>query len=265
MILKLTLEYEGTHYTGWQTQKRGRSVQDLVEGAIHGVTGEEVRVKGASRTDAGVHAWGQVATFKTLKEKSPHEWVRALNAHLPRDVVVVKACEVSLDFHPIKAATSKRYRYLIHNDFVRPALEAGRCWHVWGPLNVAGMRRAARVLSGRHDFAAFRASGSSIKDNRRTVGTVSIKRQGKKVVFEIEADGFLKYMVRNIVGTLVEVGRGRMTEEAFLRVLKGRDRKKAGATAPACGLYLVDIHYSSGGTGSSPPSSPSGPELPKLG
>jgi tRNA pseudouridine38-40 synthase len=241
--IKLTLEYDGARYAGWQTQKNGLAIQDCVTRAIKRLTGEGVKVQGASRTDAGVHALGQVAAFKSKKTKTCREWQRNLNGVLPKDIVVVKVTKVSEDFHPTHGAKSKTYRYSIHNDSTRSALDLNRSWYVRDRLNVAAMTRASHCLLGRHDFKTFRGRNSSTKTNVRTIKTVSCKRQGKKVVFEITGDGFLKYMVRNIVGTLVEVGKGSMRESDFYKILQGKDRKKAGVTAPALALTLIKVDY----------------------
>jgi tRNA pseudouridine38-40 synthase len=245
----LILEYDGTAFAGWQIQPGKRTVQGTVQDVLRKITRENVKLVGASRTDAGVHALGQVAHFRTRSRIRPDKFLTALNGLLPPEVAVISAEEAGEGFHAIRSAKSKVYRYAIRNAKTRSALERHRAWHVWEPLDVGAMRRAARSLVGRHDFSAFRGAQSDTKTSVRRVERVTVHRgeprvrPSPEVVIEIQGDGFLKYMVRNIVGTLVNVGRGKLTPKEFREILRSRDRKKAGATAPAFGLTLVSIRY----------------------
>jgi len=245
--LKLTLEYDGTCFAGWQIQPRKKTVQGTVQDALQRITQENVKLVGASRTDAGVHALGQVAHFRTKSRILPEKFFTALNGLLPPQVAVKAVEEVAEDFHAIRQTRLKTYRYVIWNAKVRTALQRLRAWHVWDPLDFAVMKRAARYLVGRHDFSAFRGSRSDTKTSVRTIHKVTIRRgevTSPLHAIEITGDGFLKYMVRNIVGTLVDVGKGKIAPKDFREILRSRDRKKAGATAPAFGLTLVSIRYS---------------------
>lgn len=236
--LKMTLEYDGTHFSGWQTQPQKRTVQETIEKILSRVTQEKIHVIGASRTDAGVHALGQIANFKTRSLLSTGRFLLALNGLLPEDIAIKKIQEVPLDFHSNRQALQKTYRYLILNSKIRSALLKDRVWHVWTPLNLKKMRQAARFLVGRHDFSAFRGTRSDTKTSVRTIFRIKIR---KDYAIEITGNGFLKYMVRNIVGTLVEVGRGKILPEEMKRILRSKDRRNAAMTAPACGLTLVKV------------------------
>lgn len=243
--LRLLIEYDGTHFAGWQTQPGKRTVQETIEKVLSRITQEKIHLAGASRTDAGVHALGQVAHFKTSSPLSRSRVLAALSGLLPNDIAVKSVQEVPFSFHAQKDAVRKTYRYLVWNARIRSALLHRRVWHVWAPLNVAAMRRAARYLAGRHDFSAFRGAKSDTKTSVRRIYKLAISRQrsANLIKIEITGNGFLKYMVRNIVGTLVEVGRGRLAPGDLAGILKSGDRRKAGMTAPACGLYLVRVVY----------------------
>lgn len=253
---KLTLAYDGTAYHGWQVQLEQRTIQGTIEEAILKLTGQSVRVTASGRTDAGVHALGQVASFSAECRFTADEMQTALNAILPDDMVVLAACEVSATFDPIRHARRKRYRYVIQDGRVRDVFARRYCWHITtGRLNVEAMRRAAAPLVGRHDFASFETSGSERATSVRTVFELALERgrgrrgqQGadetaNEIVLEIEADGFLYNMVRTIVGTLVEVGRGVQDELWPSRALAACDRRAAGPTAPPQGLFLVYVKY----------------------
>lgn len=248
--MKLVVEYDGTAFAGWQIQPHKRTVQGTVQDVLRKITQENVKLVGASRTDAGVHALGQVAHFRTKSRIRPEKFFSALNGLLPPEIAVKSVEEVDADFHAIRSAQSKTYRYAIWNGKSRSAMERHRAWHVWEPLNLSAMRRAAGSLVGKHDFAAFRGAQSDTKTSVRRVECVTVRRgeprvrPTSEVVIEIQGNGFLKYMVRNIVGTLVDVGKGKITPKEFREILRSRDRKKAGATAPAFGLTLVSIRYS---------------------
>jgi len=241
--IKLTLEYDGTAFAGWQIQPHKITVQQVVQDTLRRITQEDIKLVGASRTDAGVHALGQVAQFRTQSPIRLDKIRIALNGLLSPAVSVQKVEEVDADFHAIRSATSKTYRYVIHNSPFRPALQRERAWHVWDRLNLTAMRKAASCLIGRHDFSAFRGAQSDTKTSVRRIESVTIRKRGNEIFVELSGNGFLKYMVRNIVGSLVDVGKGRISAEKFAAILKSRDRKKAGVTAPAFGLYLVSVAY----------------------
>ncbi|ALA59857.1 tRNA pseudouridine(38-40) synthase TruA [Nitrospira moscoviensis] len=241
--VKLILEYDGTAYAGWQRQLDQPTIQQAVETAIEAVTQVRVPVIGAGRTDAGVHAWGQVASFRIEREMTPLEWTRALNARLP-EAISVRAAEIMPDtFHARHRATGKLYEYRILNRPERPALERHFCWHVYKPLDDAAMNQAALALVGRHDCSSFETQPTENEDPVCHVQRLAVFRQGDLVRIEIYADRFLKQMVRSIVGTLVEVGLGKRTPESFAAVLAARDRAAAGKTAPPQGLFLVRVDY----------------------
>ena len=207
------------------------------------VTGRRATVLGAGRTDAGVHAEGQIAVFRTDSSIPAERFRGALNAHLPAAVSVLETTEAPEGFHPQHDAVSKRYRYIILNRPSRPARERERCWWVKTPLSVAAMQAAARPLVGRHDFRSFTTEASRRKNTIRTVRVLKLRRQGDRITIEIEGTGFLYNMVRAIVGTLVDVGRGHTKPRAIRAILRARDRSRAGRTGPPGGLCLVEIRY----------------------
>jgi tRNA pseudouridine38-40 synthase len=241
--LKLTLEYDGTEYVGWQRQLNGTSVQEVVERALSELFGTPVSTLVASRTDAGVHALGQVVAFDAPRPLPPTAYLRGLSAMLPEDVSVVGAEEVPQDFDPRRDALGKRYRYLLSNRPLRSPLRRRTHWQLFAPLDIAPMEDAARALLGTHDFSAFRAANCEASVTLRTLRQVSLIVSADVVQFDVEGRSFLKYMVRNIVGTLVEVGRGRQSVAWVAEVLASRDRTRAGPTAPAQGLVLVEVKY----------------------
>jgi tRNA pseudouridine38-40 synthase len=241
--LKLTLEYDGTDYVGWQRQLNGISVQEVLERALGELFGADVSTFAAGRTDAGVHALGQVVAFDAPRTLPPTAYLRGLSALLPGDISVVEATEVDADFDPRRDATGKRYRYLIANRPVRSPLRRRTHWQLFAPLDVKAMEEAARPLLGTHDFSAFRAANCEAKTATRTLREVTLASRGDVVQFELEGKAFLKHMVRNIVGTLVEVGRGRQSVPWVEEVLASRDRTRAGPTAPPEGLVLVEVQY----------------------
>ena len=239
--IALLLEYDGTAFSGSQYQENGRTVQGELEAAINNLTGEQVRAAFAGRTDAGVHALGQVATFDTAKMLDRREFIRGLNRFLREDVVVRDATEVAPDFDPRRDAKGRRYRYLIAQRRARPALMRYRAWHVSRTLDIEAMRRAARRLEGKHDFAAFAAPYDGL--TQRTLRRCEVSSAGGCLRIEMEAEAFLPHQVRRTVGPLVEVGSGRMSEEALVRLLEEAKPSTAGPSAPACGLYLVSVAY----------------------
>jgi len=245
--VKLTLAYDGTGYAGWQVQSGRRTIQGEVEAALAKVTGEQVRVTASGRTDAGVHARRQVVSFQTQNNLPCDVLRRALNAILPRDVVVLEAADVPASFDANRCAVGKRYCYVIHNSPLREVFERQYCWHYPLPLDAAAMHRAAQVLRGTHDFASFQTQGSKRLSTVRTIYEIVVRRghgdQADRLFIEVEADGFLYNMVRAIVGTLVEVGRAARPESWVAEVLAARDRRAAGRTAPPQGLFLMDVRY----------------------
>jgi len=245
--LALLLEYQGTAYGGSQYQKNAPTVQGALERALGSLTGEPIRVAMAGRTDAGVHARGQVASFKTETRHSNQVILRGANALLPDDVVVRAAAEVPPDFDPRRHAKSRWYRYTFDQSEQRPALDRHFTWHTGPGLDLKSMERAAKALRGSHDFAAFTAP-SEVKRQvtRRDVASATFAEQGKRLHFDIEANAFLPHMVRRIIGTLVEVGRGRMTVAEFKRLVVEAPPGEASRTAPPRGLCLMKVRYESG-------------------
>ncbi len=254
---KLTLAYDGTDYIGWQRQATGISIQGLLEDALHQFDDRDVAVAGAGRTDAGVHALGQVASCSLDRAIEAATLVRALNHKLPADVRVRSVCEMPSKFHARFDARQKTYRYRVWNATVFSPFQRRFCWHLPGVLDVDAMREAARLVEGTHDFAAFQGQGSEAATTIRTVHAFRISvrgggpaergvhrsTDGHRIDFEITGNGFLRHMVRTLVGTLVEVGRGRRTPGSMSKVIASHDRARAGQTAPAHGLFLVSVSY----------------------
>ena len=270
---KITVAYDGTDFVGWQRQANGISVQALIEDALRELDGRDVTVTGAGRTDAGVHALGQVAAFTIARELKPDALARALNAHLPHAIRVLTAMNAPTAFHPRFGARAKAYRYCLWNGDVMSPFERRYAWHVPGPLDIEAMRTAARLLEGRHDFAAFRATGGSAATTEREIFISRIADCGLRIggesavesavqsaiesaiesairnpqsamlTYDIAGTGFLRHMVRIIVGSLVEIGRGRRPVEWISRAIASRDRAAAGPTAPPHGLFLVHVDY----------------------
>lgn len=241
--VKLTIEYDGTNYHGWQSQSNAKTVQETVERAIHGLTGEVININGSSRTDQGVHAYGQVANFFT-ESNIPHDrFSYALNRLLPEDIIIRKSEEVSMDFHARYCAKGKKYRYLIYNSRFPSAIFRNRSYHVSHNLDLDNMKKALPFFKGTHDFSAFKATGSSVKTSVRTIFDASLSKIDDNICFEVSGDGFLYNMVRIMVGTLVDVGMGRIRAEEIPDIIESRDRKRAGRTAPPQGLYLVEVYY----------------------
>ncbi|MGN0746323.1 MAG: tRNA pseudouridine(38-40) synthase TruA [Aristaeellaceae bacterium] len=239
----LTVEYDGTAYSGWQRQYNGLAVQQVMEEALTRACGERIAVTGASRTDAGVHALGQACHFDTHSAIPPHKYPFVLNTMLPRDIRVHTGREVPPDFHARFMTGGKTYTYRIINSRHGSALKRNTHLHVPVPLDTAPMERAAQTLLGQHDFAAFQASGGTAKTTVRTMRGVSLTHAGDEITFVLEGDAFLYNMVRIIVGTLIEIGHGRRGEDAFLRAYETGDRLALGVTAPPHGLELTKVHY----------------------
>jgi tRNA pseudouridine38-40 synthase len=257
---KLTIAYDGTAYAGWQVQCDKTTVQGTLENAIAQVTGESLRVLASGRTDAGVHALGQVVRLRTESLLEPDVLLRAINANLPQDIAVLEIEQTVDDFHPIRDVVRKRYRYVIHDGPVRDIFQRRYAWHyVRGRLDADAMQRAASAFLGKHDFRSFESTGAERLTSVRTVYECVVERgepfeQGRGVqqifahpedfiTLEIEADGFLYNMVRAIVGTLVQVGNGRRPEAWPGEVLSAIDRRRAGPTAPPQGLFLQRVKY----------------------
>jgi tRNA pseudouridine38-40 synthase len=241
---KLVLEYDGSNYHGWQRQKGLLTIQEVVETCLAIMTQTPVRLLGAGRTDAGVHARGQVANFLSDTQISPARLLRGLNSLLPEDIVALELISVPKDFHARFKAQSKLYEYRIHNGPKPPALGRQYSWHISRPLKWRAMAHCLKLLEGKHDFSSFQAAGSSVRGTERVVLATEINSVGEHTRFiTMEANGFLRHMVRNIIGTLVDVGSGKLTEEGFSAVLAARDRQQAGMTAPARGLCLLEVRY----------------------
>ncbi len=242
--IALTISYDGTDFNGWQTQPGYRTVQETLEGAIAALTGEpRVRLNASGRTDAGVHAVGQVANFYTAADYPPEVFVKAVNARLPPDVVICAARSVDQSFDANKDAKRKLYRYVIHDGPVpSPFLRKHAC-HVRRRLDAAAMQRASRCLIGRHDFHSFETDWPNRQSSVRTVTHLGVSRAGEYVWIDVEADGFLYNMVRSIAGTLIDVGRGHIPEGRVEEVLSAEDRREAGPTAPPQGLFLMRVTY----------------------
>ena len=254
--LKITLSYDGTRYVGWQRQASGESVQGLLEEAVGRFEGNAVSAQGAGRTDAGVHALGQVASVQVTCDHPAETLARGLNAWLPPDVRVIKVEDAAEDFHARFSARSKTYRYLLRNARRVSPFERAYVWQVPETLDVSAMQVAAKMLAGTHDFSSFCSAGSNVRDGVRTVSTSIIHyieadvvpyvatREGRTLLaYEVSADGFLRHMVRAMVGTLVEIGQGRRPAASMPKLLAAASRAQAGATAPPHGLFLVRVDY----------------------
>lgn len=263
--LRITLAYDGTNYVGWQVQPNGVSVQEVVEAALERLTGERIRVVAAGRTDSGVHALGQVISFTTRAMVPTDRFRAALQTFLPRDVIVREVHEAPAGFSARYAAVRKRYRYVIHDGDAMPPFLRNYAYHHRGPLDVAAMHAAAREFIGTHDFRCFESQFPNKATSVRTVTEAAVVRAlgwpiwdgsattqptagpGEFITFEVVADGFLYNMVRAMLGTLLEVGRGRWTDDDVRRIVQEQNRGQAGATAPPHGLYLVEVEYGEAG------------------
>ncbi|MGB2705812.1 MAG: tRNA pseudouridine(38-40) synthase TruA [Candidatus Omnitrophota bacterium] len=243
--IRLTIAYDGTGYAGWQIQKNAKSIQDEIEKALKKILGEKVRLIGAGRTDSGVHARAQVANFKTRKKFPPKKIQAALNAALPKDISVIEAKKAPLKFHSRFDAKSKIYRYTILNSRIDDPFLRNYYHKFPYKLNVPLMKRESGILLGRHDFKSFqrKSASSRIKSTVRTIKRITIKREKDFIHIGIEANGFLHNMVRNIIGTLIEIGRGYFPEGSMKKILSAKDRRQAGPTAPARGLTLLKVKY----------------------
>ncbi len=246
MKIALGIEYDGSGYHGWQSQPCGETVQDYLERALASIAGEPVRLAAAGRTDTGVHAMAQVAHFETVAVRPESAWVRGVNTLLPPTIAVQWAVRVAGDFHARYSALSRTYRYVLYNRPVRPALHQGKVGWFHLPLDPAAMRTAAACLAGRRDFSAFRSSQCQAKSPVRELRAWSIEQRGAYLDFEFTANGFLHHMVRNIVGCLVYVGKGKHPPGWLSEVLASCDRTRAAPTFSPDGLYLAAVEYASG-------------------
>ncbi len=255
------LEYDGSAYHGWQWQKKKISLQQVFQEALQKIAGIKINVVASGRTDAGVHALAQVVSFRLDTRHSPQTLERALNAHLPDSLVVKKVLIAKENFHAQLNAKKKLYAYFILNDSLPSAFLNRVSWEIHRPLDWKAMKKALKYLKGRHDFKSFQSVGTPVKTSVRTLHKMSLQRVGKGLagfpkshplhflvhpnlyVILLEANGFLKQMVRNIVGTVVQVGLGKMKPESIQEILKAKDRRKAGIAAPAKGLFLVEVKY----------------------
>lgn len=243
MQVRITIEYDGSNYFGWQLQAGQDSVQARLEDSLGRIFSRPVRVRGSGRTDAGVHALGQVAAFTMPRPFDLGELPRALNALLPPDIVVLDAAQASDDFDPRRHARSRIYEYHVLNRAIRSAFEYRYSWQVRDPLDFDAMNRAARLFIGEHDFAAFRTLGTEVKSTVRRVLGSQWSRQGERFTYRVEASSFLRHMVRTMVATMVEVGRGKTLPGLISELLESRERADAPAPAPPAGLFLVEVRY----------------------
>ena len=243
MNIKLTVEYDGTNYHGWQVQPNGDTIQAALERALSVFFAVPIRITGSGRTDAGVHALGQVANFHIDKTFERHRLLRGLNALTPPDITVKDAVAVADAFDARRDARARIYQYRILNRSTPSPFYRHRAWHLHERLDLEAMRAAIPHLIGEHDFTSFRAAGCDAEHAVRRVYQSSLEKRGDLLLYTIEATAFLRHMVRNIIGTLAEVGQGMRRGQSFATVLAMRDRNEAGATAPAHGLYLIEVKY----------------------
>lgn len=243
MRILLVVAYDGTEYHGWQVQDNARTIEGELNRALSKLMGSEVEVIGASRTDAGVHGLCNLAVFDSNMNIPPEKYAFALNSMLPDDIRVRESCQVEDDFHPRKRKTSKTYRYIINNEAIANPLKSRYAHFVYGELDVDLMSQGARYLIGEHDFTSFCSVNGTTLTNVREVYDIKVSRQDTDICIEVTGGGFLYNMVRIIAGTLIEVGKGRFKPEDIKEILEAKDRTKAGPTAPACGLTLMNIDW----------------------
>jgi tRNA pseudouridine38-40 synthase len=243
MLIRTIVEYDGTNYSGWQLQSAQDSIQARIESALERVFSQKVRIRAAGRTDAGVHARGQVAAFRLPRHMEPVDLMRALNALLPADIAIVNLAPVEESFNPRRDARSRIYEYRVLNQPIRSAFEFRYAWLVREPLNLDAMNKAANLFLGEHDFAALRSLGSDEKTTVRRVLASQWRRDGGLLTYRVEATAFLRHMVRTMVAAMVEAGRGAISTETLACLLSSRDRARAPAAAPPCGLYLMEVRY----------------------
>jgi len=243
MNIKLTMEYDGTNYAGWQKQLNAIAIQQIIEEAIYKLTSERVEVVGSSRTDTGVHAKAYVLNFFIESTIPPERFKQALNTKLPDDIVIIKSEEVSSEFHARYSSIGKKYCYSILNAPNKPAVGRNYVGYYKAPLNVELMQEACKLFIGEHDFSAFRNLGSSVKTTKRTISESYIVKEGNIIKYYVSADGFLYNMVRIIVGTLLQVGSGKIKVEDISSIIASKNRRRAGKSAPASGLCLQEVYY----------------------
>ena len=241
--IRLTIEYDGTAYSGWQRQPNGLAVQQVVEEALCQLLGQMPDLRSSGRTDAGVHASAMAAAFKTSTDLPLKAFVDGTNRFLPPDIAIRNAIEVPAGFKPISDALAKHYRYTLLATPIRSPLRRFQAWHIREKLDVEAMQKAAVHFVGHHNFAAFRASNCAAKTTVRRIDSVQITLENDTIVIDVVGGGFLKNMVRVMTGTLVDIGRGRFEPEYIQWLLQSGDRKQAGVTAPACGLCLMKVYY----------------------
>jgi len=247
--LKLMLSYDGTDFSGWQVQPDAPTIQGTLASAIGRLTGENVLPQGSGRTDAGVHALAQVATFSTSSSVPAQNFVKALNDILPASIQILDVAEMPGEFHARKSACAKTYRYRIYREPICPPFLVRYVWHFPYPLDEAEMSKSAALVEGEHDFTSFaavdpeRGSENAEVSNVRTIFSSAFERQGEELIYTVRGSGFLHHMVRNLVGTFILVGKGTLQPSDVARIIESRDRSAAGATAPASGLFLVNVEY----------------------
>lgn len=241
--IKLTIEYDGKDFNGWQKQPNKLNIQGTIENAIFQITGEQVELNASGRTDAGVHALGQVANFKTNSKLPIEKFAIAMNSKLKKSIIIKKAEEVEENFHSRYNCKKKTYKYVINNSEYGTAIYRGLEYHVPQKLNIEEMKKAIKYFEGEHDFKGFKASGTSSKSSVRTIYNAEVDKIGDKIVIQLTGNGFLYNMVRIISGTILEVGLGRIKQEEIPSIIASKDRQRAGKTLPAHALYLVNVEY----------------------
>ncbi|MGE5631136.1 MAG: tRNA pseudouridine(38-40) synthase TruA [Caulobacteraceae bacterium] len=243
--IKLIIEYDGTNYSGWQVQENAPSIQAEIEKAVNRITGEKIRITGAGRTDAGVHARGQVANFNTNSTIPGDRFSYALNSILPRDIAIRGSCEVPDDFHARYSAKGKKYNYLLLNSKYPSALLRNYAYHInyCERLDIDRLKRASDYFVGTHDFFGFMSTGSSVSDTVRTIDEISILEENELIRLVFRGNGFLYNMVRIITGTLLDAGIGKIPVDDLPEIIASKDRSRAGITAPPCGLCLEEVYY----------------------
>ena len=241
--IKLTIEYDGKDFNGWQKQPNKLNIQGTIEQAIERITGEKVDLMASGRTDAGVHAIGQVANFKTNSNIPIEKFAIAINSRLKKSIIIKKAEEVPERFHSRYNCKKKTYRYIINNSDMGSAIYRNLEYNIKMPLNLENMKKASKYFEGEHDFSAFKASGTSSKSSVRTIYSADVKKENERIIIELTGNGFLYNMVRIISGTLVEVGLGKIRPEEIKDIIDSKNRQMAGKTLPPYGLYLVEVNY----------------------
>jgi tRNA pseudouridine38-40 synthase len=241
--IKLIIEYNGTNYSGWQSQKNRTTIQNIIESCLSSLTKESIKIYGSGRTDSGVHAYGQVASFKSSSKIPPDKYSYALNQKLPDDIVIVKSELVPDDFHARYSAIKKEYIYKIYNSVFPSAIHRNHIYRIRQQLDIDRMRNACRHFYGKHDFSSFMSTGSDVINTEREIFKSEIIKKDDIITYNIIGNGFLYNMVRIIVGTLIEAGTGKIKPDKIQEILKSKDRSQSGKTAPPHGLYLNKVYY----------------------